>query len=102
MGKKYVILMIGIMLVVMVSLFMVLGYGAANAMVTGYMILIMGAIMAISLLVMFVLMKSKKGHHHHKMNCVKCGEGLPPGSLICPSCGYENKMVNHIQKRMGS
>jgi rRNA maturation endonuclease Nob1 len=92
MGKKYIILMIGIMLIVMVSLFMILGESAAGSMVTGYMILFMAAMMGIYFLAMFFLMKSKKGGHHHKMNCIKCGNEISPANLICPNCGYENTM----------
>jgi rRNA maturation endonuclease Nob1 len=102
MGKKYAFLMIGIMLIVMVSLFMILGESAAGAMVTGYMILFMVAMMGIYFLAMFLLMKSKKGGHHHKMKCVKCGEELSPGNLICPSCGHENKMNDFHGKHMSS
>lgn len=92
MGKKYMILMIGIMLIVMVSLFMILGESAAGSMVTGYMILFMAAMMCIYFLAMFLLMRSKEEHHHHRMNCVECGKELPPGNLVCPNCGHENKM----------
>ena len=100
MGKKYAVLMIGIMLVVMIPLFMILGESAAGGMVTGLMVLIMAAIMGVYFLVMFVLMKPKKGHHH-KMNCVNCGKELSPGELKCPSCGHENKMSDFHGKHMG-
>jgi predicted RNA-binding Zn-ribbon protein involved in translation (DUF1610 family) len=92
MGKKYMILMVGIMLIVMVSLFVILGENVVGSMVTGYMVLFMGVMLGVYIFVMFILMKPKKGHHHHKMNCVECGEKLSSGNLVCPSCGHENKM----------
>ncbi len=92
MGRKYMILMIGVMLIVMVFLFMILGESAAGSMVTGYMIVFMGVMLGVYLLTMFILMRSRKGHHHHRMNCVKCGSELVPGNLTCPKCGYENSM----------
>jgi Ca2+/H+ antiporter len=93
MRKKYMVLMIGIMLFAMVILFMILGESAASAMVTGFMVLIMIVMIGIYLLAMFVLMKPKKGHHIHKMTCENCGKPIMHGDVICPSCGYENKMM---------
>ena len=100
MRKKYMLLMISIMLIAMVFLFMILGESAASAMVTGFMVLIMIVMIGIYLLAMFVLMKPKKGQHIHKMGCANCGKNLPPGTLICPSCGYENKMNDYHEKHM--
>jgi hypothetical protein len=101
MGRKYMILMVGIMLIVMVSLFMILGESAAGSMVTGYMIIFMGVMLGVYLLAMILLMRSRNGRHHHKMKCVKCGEELNPGNLVCPNCGYENTMSDLHQKIMG-
>ena len=93
MRKKYLILMIGIMLIAMVFLFMILGESAASAMVTGFMVLIMIVMVGIYLLAMFFLMKPKKGHLVHKRTCENCGKPIMHGDVICSSCGYENKMM---------
>ncbi len=93
MRKKYMVLMIGIMLIVMVILFMILGESTTSAMVTGFMVLIMIVMIGIYLLAMFVLMKPKKGHIVHKRTCENCGKLIMHGDVICPYCGYENEMM---------
>jgi hypothetical protein len=93
MKKKYMFLMIGIMLIAMVFLFMILGESTASAMITGPMILIMVVMVGIYLLVMFVLMKPKKGHIVHKRSCINCRKPILHGDVICPSCGYENNIM---------
>ncbi len=102
MTKKYLVLMIGIMLIAMLSFFIFLGESAAGSMLVGPMILVMVLMIAFYLLAMLILMKPKKGHRHHRMNCAKCGKELSQGNLICPSCGYENKMSDFHGKHMGS
>ncbi len=100
-GRKYMILMIGTMLIVMVSLYMILGENVAGSMVTGYMILFMGIMLGAYLLAMFLLVRTKKNHQHHMINCVKCGTELLPGNLICPECGYEKSMRDLHEKIKG-
>jgi hypothetical protein len=68
MKKKFLILMIGIMLIAMPFLFMILGENTASAMIASTMILIMAIMVGIYLLAMFFLMKNKKGSDMHHMN----------------------------------
>jgi hypothetical protein len=102
MQKKYMMLMIGIMLIAMLFFFIILGEDAATSMLAGPMILVMVLMIAFYLLAMLILMKPKKGHHIHKMICVKCGKELSPGNLICPFCGHENDMDDFHEKHMRS
>jgi hypothetical protein len=100
MARKYIILMIGIMLIAMLSLFIFLGESTATSMLAGPMILIMVLMIAFYLLAMLMIMRPKKKYHVRLMTCNNCGKILPQDTIICPSCGYENKMKDLHKKHM--